>query len=248
MDRTTTRRRPPASRGATRRPGPAPVAADPPRGAADDAPVDKPLAILDAAASVFMELGFAATSIDDVSAAYGATKGLVYYHFRSKSALFFAVQRRAMELTREAIAPPARAPDPPERRLHAMAHAHTLLMMRHQPYLRVAGQGLELHLSGRTSAEERAELGVITRLRDGNERLYAQVIADGVASKAFREVDPRLAVKPLLGALNWTSRWYRPRPRETDADRERIAREVATFATHGLLAAGVALPSDPVAA
>jgi AcrR family transcriptional regulator len=209
------------------------------RAAPDATPADKPLAILDAAASVFMELGFAATSIDDVSAAYGATKGLVYYHYRSKSALFFAVQRRAMELTREAIAPPARSSDPPERRLHAMARAHVLLIMRHLPYLRVAGQGLELHLSGRTSAEERAELGAITRLRDGNERLYAQVIAEGVASRAFREVDPRLAVKPLLGALNWTSRRYRPRPRETGADRERIAREIATFATHGLLA-GVA--------
>jgi len=247
MDRRTNRHRRAEPQSATRRPNAAPLTDSPPELASADAPVDKPLAILDAAASVFMELGFAATSIDDVSAAYGATKGLVYYHYRSKSVLFFAVQRRAMELTREAISSPARSAAPPERRLYAMAHAHTLLMMRHLPYLRVAGQGLELHLSGRTSASERAELGMITRLRDGNERLYARVIADGVASKAFRDVDPRLAVKPLLGALNWTSRWYRPRPRETDADRERIAREVATFATHGLLAAVAPNLSGPTA-
>jgi len=66
---------------------------------------DKPLAILDAAASLLMELGFAATSVDDISETYRATKGLVCYHYRSKSALFFAVQRRAMKLTREAIEP-----------------------------------------------------------------------------------------------------------------------------------------------
>jgi AcrR family transcriptional regulator len=238
MQRTATRRRSvgPRASGEEAPSTPAAVATvGTPDAAGSEPPVGKPLAILDAAASVFMELGFAAASIDDISAAYGATKGLVYYHYRSKSALFFAVQRRAMELTREAIEPAARSAGRPEERLHAMAFAHTLLMMRHLPYLRVAGQGLELHLSGRTNAEERAELGVITRLRDGNEQRYTQVIADGVASKAFRNVDPRLAVKPLLGALNWTSRWYRPRPRETEADRERIAQEVATFAVHGLL-------------
>ena len=198
---------------------------------------DKPQAILDAAASLFMELGFAAASLDDISQAYGATKGIIYYHYRNKSALFFAVQRRAMELTREAIGPHVAGPGSPSQRLYRMAHAHTLLMMRHLPYLRVAAQGLELHLSGRTSAKEREELEAITTLRDGNEQLYVQVIEEGIVAGEFRELDPRLSVKPLLGALNWTSRWYRPRRRETEKDRERIAHEVAEFARHALLKA-----------
>jgi AcrR family transcriptional regulator len=196
---------------------------------------DKPQAILDAAASVFMELGFAAASLDDISQAYGATKGIIYYHYRNKSSLFFAVQRRAMELTRAAIAPHAQGEGSPSERLYRMAHAHTLLMMRQLPYLRVAAQGLELHLSGRTSAKERDELEAITTLRDGNEQLYVQVIEAGIEIGEFRALDARLSVKPLLGALNWTSRWYRPRRRETEKDRERIAHEVAEFARHALL-------------
>jgi AcrR family transcriptional regulator len=198
-------------------------------------PGDKPLAILDAAASVFMELGFSAASVDDISEAYGATKGIVYYHYRNKSALFFAVQRRAMELTREAIEPHARADTKPSEKLYNMAFAHTMLMMRQLSYLRVAAQGLELHLSGRTSAKERAEMQAITDLRDGNELLYVQVIEEGIRRGEFRAADLRLSVKPLLGALNWTSRWYRPRPRETEKDRERIAAEVAAFAAHAFL-------------
>lgn len=197
---------------------------------------DKHDAILDAAARVFMSQGFAGTSLDDISDAYGATKGLIYYHFRSKSALFFAVQRRAMELTREAIEPHAAMPGTAAARLKAMAHAHSLLMMRRLPYLRVAGQGLELHLSGRTTREERAELDAITALRDANERLYIDVIADGVRAGEFRSVDPRLMVKPLLGALNWTSRWYQPRPGETPADQEALAEQLALFALNALLA------------
>ncbi|WP_454675280.1 TetR family transcriptional regulator [Achromobacter pestifer] len=197
--------------------------------------IEKRLAILDAAASVFMNLGFSAASLDDISEAYGATKGIIYYYYRNKSALFFAVQRRAMELTREAIEPHALADERPAARLRRMAHDHTLLMMEHLAYLRVAAQGLELHLTGRTTASERAELEEIIKLRAANEALYVRVIEAGVQSGDFRAMDPKLLVKPLLGALNWTSRWYHPRKNETAKDRERVADELAGFAVSALL-------------
>lgn len=197
--------------------------------------IEKRLAILDAAASVFMDLGFSAASLDDISVAYGATKGIIYYYYRNKSALFFAVQRRAMELTREAIEPHALADERPAVRLRKMAHDHTLLMMEHLAYLRVAAQGLELHLTGRTSASERAELEEILKLRAANEALYVRVIEEGAQCGDFRAMDAKLMAKPLLGALNWTSRWYHPRKNETAKDRERVASELAGFAVSALL-------------
>ncbi|MDF8361046.1 TetR family transcriptional regulator [Achromobacter anxifer] len=197
--------------------------------------IEKRLGILDAAASVFMNLGFSAASLDDISVAYGATKGIIYYYYRNKSALFFAVQRRAMELTREAIEPHALSAEPPAAKLRKMAHDHTVLMMEHLAYLRVAAQGLELHLTGRTTASERAELEDILKLRAANEALYVRVIEEGVRSGDFRAMDAKLLVKPLLGALNWTSRWYHPRKNETAKDRERVANELAGFAVSALL-------------
>ncbi len=196
---------------------------------------EKQLGILDAAAAVFMRLGFAATSLDDISDNYGASKGIIYYHFRSKTTLFFAVQRRAMELTREAIMGVATGPGTARARLERMAIAHTLLMMDHLDYLRVAAQGLELHLSGRTTEDERTELAQITALRDANERLYLNVLNEGVESGEFRRANTRVAVKPLLGALNWTSRWYQPREGQSAAERERLAEEIAHFAVHAFL-------------
>ena len=197
--------------------------------------IEKRLAILDAAASVFMNLGFSAASLDDISVAYGATKGIIYYYYRNKSALFFAVQRRAMELTREAIEPHALSAERPAVKLRKMAHDHTVLMMEHLAYLRVAAQGLELHLTGRTTASERAELEEILKLRAANEALYVRVIEEGVQCGDFRTMDAKLLVKPLLGALNWTSRWYHPRKNETAKDRERVASELAGFAVSALL-------------
>lgn len=47
--------------------------------------------LLDAATALFAERGYAGTSIDDVAAAAGMTKGAVYHHFAGKAALFEAV-------------------------------------------------------------------------------------------------------------------------------------------------------------
>lgn len=196
---------------------------------------EKQQAILNAAAEVFMRLGFASTSLDDISEQYGATKGIIYYHFRNKTSLFFAVLRHAMELTHAAIAPAATSEGSAQDRLRRMATAHTHLMMKHLAYLRVSGLGAQLHLTGRTSESEREQMRVINEMRDNNEQLYLQVINDGIANKEFRAVDSRIAVKPLLGALNWTSRWYRPREDETPEDRNKLAREIADFVVHAFL-------------
>ena len=196
---------------------------------------EKQLAILDAAAAVFMRLGFAGTSLDDISDNYGATKGIIYYHFRNKTTLFFCIQRRAMEMTREAIEGAAKGPGTARERLQRMAFAHALLLMERLDYLRVAAQGVEFHLSSRTTAEERKEIERITELRSRNESLYLDVVTQGVEGNEFRHCDPKIAVKALLGSLNWTSRWYQPRPRETRADREKLAEELAQFAVHAFL-------------
>jgi AcrR family transcriptional regulator len=54
-------------------------------------------AILQAAASAFAERGFADTSMDDVAAAAGITRLIVYRHFPSKEALYVAVLERVRD-------------------------------------------------------------------------------------------------------------------------------------------------------
>ena len=68
--------------------------------------------ILRAAADVFMEFGFAATTIDAIAERLGATKGRVYHHYKSKAELFFAVQLAAMERLKREIEPIARGVTP----------------------------------------------------------------------------------------------------------------------------------------
>lgn len=53
--------------------------------------------ILEAAARVFAEQGYAGTTLDDVAADAGMTKGAVYWHFAGKSDLYLALCEKSMD-------------------------------------------------------------------------------------------------------------------------------------------------------
>jgi len=191
--------------------------------------------ILDAAAAAFTQYSYDATTLDQIGDALGVSKGSIYYHYRSKADLWVAVYRRAMEMNIDAITPIARqagvrALD----RLYRMAHAHSLQVMKHLSYQRVAVQGLEAHLMGRVSEEQRASLAEVISLRDHYEELFVSVLTQAIEAGELPRQNPRLSIKPLFGAINWTTMWYQPRPGETAADRDALASRLATFVLSGL--------------
>ena len=99
--------------------------------------------ILQAAAELFMEFGYAATSIDAVAQRLGATKGRIYHHFRSKADLYFDVQVAAMVRVTDAIEPIARRRVAAVERLSAMALRHAQILLTELPMQKVAVQRLE---------------------------------------------------------------------------------------------------------
>ncbi|HWL29822.1 MAG TPA: TetR/AcrR family transcriptional regulator, partial [Burkholderiaceae bacterium] len=110
----------------------------------------------------------------------------------------------------------------------------SLQVMKHLSYQRVAVQGLESHLMSRVTPEQRASLVDVISLRDTYENMFVQVIKEAIAAGELPEQDAHIAVKPLFGAINWTTMWYRPREGETSSDREQIASRLARFVVSGL--------------
>ncbi len=189
--------------------------------------------VLAAAARAFMERGFAATSIDDVAAVMGATKGRVYHYYRSKLALFHDVTRRSLEVIHGEVAAVAEG-GAPTARMTRMLRAHVNSILRDQPFHRAAMQGVELHLLPAASAEQKEAVRDLIELRGAHERLFARVLSEGIAAGEFRRCDVATTIRTLLPALNGPVFWYRPRAQETEADRGRIIDEVAAFALAGL--------------
>ena len=105
--------------------------------------------IISVAAELFMDFGYSATSIDAIAERIGATKGMVYYHYRSKSQIFFDIQRLAMERLSMMVEPVARSDHPTEDKLRAMAHAHVKLLLTETPIHKVEYRGSSVICSSR---------------------------------------------------------------------------------------------------
>lgn len=200
----------------------------------EQAPASNQTEILLAAAELFMDLGFSATSIDAIAERLGSTKGRVYHHFRSKAEIYFEIQRLAMRMLFETVGPIARSPAEPLEKLERMVRAHADNLLHALPVQRVAVPGQELHLFAATAARHSKDVRQIVHLRDEYETLFAEVIDEGIRRGVFVDLPPRMLTKAVLGTVNWVTIWYRPRKLQTEADLDAIASVLTEFAMRGV--------------
>ncbi|GAA4683719.1 TetR/AcrR family transcriptional regulator [Pseudonocardia yuanmonensis] len=187
--------------------------------------------ILEAAAVAFTRNGYDATTIDDIADELRATKGRVYHYYRSKADIFLDVVHTGMRDLLAEIRPLAEGDDDAVGRLERMVRTHAAMMMTRHAFQRVAVQAVEMRRLGQGPRYE--SLHEIVAMRDEYEQLFADVVAQGQREGSVRGTDPRLATKPVLGALNWITVWYDP-DRGDDGRVERIADEYAEFVVGGL--------------
>ena len=126
--------------------------------------------ILDAAAEAFMRSGFANATIDEIARDVGATKGLIYYHFRSKFDIFLTVYEESMHRVRERVEPHTRGDGSGRERLIAMSIAHELNLMEDFAYHHVVHQAVRGEMSTALKARQRDALLALNKLRSDYER------------------------------------------------------------------------------
>jgi len=71
----------------------------------------------------------------------------------------------------------------------------------------------------------------VVRRRDEYERSIRRLLEEGIASKAFVDVNPKIVGFAILGAMNWISKWYRP---EGDLRPKEIAQILSNYLVSGL--------------
>lgn len=191
--------------------------------------------ILSAAASCFMERGYAATSIDDVARRLGATKGRIYHHFPSKADLFAEVFRAGMDLNYEAVLPFVNMPGPALPRWRRMAMAHTMQMMVTKPFQRAVWIGVEMHLRGATTPEQRIVFNRLIEYRTEYGNLFRATLLQGREEGIFKFDNLSITNQLMFMTLNSPIFWYTPRPGETRPDTEKIAEQVVDYALGGLI-------------
>ncbi|MGW0043850.1 TetR/AcrR family transcriptional regulator [Rhodococcus sp. NPDC003348] len=204
---------------------------------ASSASDDVTVRILDAAADAFMRGGFANTTIDDIAHRVGATKGLIYYHFRSKFDIFLGVYEDGMRRLDAVVRPLANGPGTGRARLEAMSRAHVVNLMTDLGYHHVVQQGVRDQSSTAIKARQRDALLALNELRRDYERLFHGVIVDGMRDGSLRQADPSLAARTLLSSINAVDTWYRPIEGQGESEIVALAGDVVT-----LIIGGIAVP------
>lgn len=203
-------------------------------GASDASADNSRLDILSAAADCFMERGYAATSIDDVARRLHATKGRIYHHFPSKADLFAQIFRTGMDLNYGAIAPFRTLDGKAIARWKAMARAHTMQMIKTKPFQRVVWEGVEMHLRGSTTPEQRSLLSELIEYRTRYGDIFRDTIAAARAEGDMQFENIGIANQITMMTLNSPIFWYSRRPDEAERDTEKIVEQVVGFALRGL--------------
>ena len=160
---------------------------------ADNRPV-----ILDAAARLFREKGYAVTSMRDIAAAVGMLAGSLYYHFASKDELLVAVYGEGVRRISAAVDAALARDLPPWPRLEAACAAHLCALLEDSDYAQVV---IRVRPDDAPAAAAR-----LVALRDQYESLFAQALDKLPLAP---RTDRRSLRLMLLGALNWSQTWYR---------------------------------------
>lgn len=199
--------------------------------------------ILDAAAAAFTERGFDGASVDDVVASLHQTKGVVYYHFRSKLDLYFGIYEKGMADLSERVraAEEAAAAGGKTRtgadQLRTILVTHAANVMRKFTYHYVIQHGIERHDHLALTSDDRARFETVRQMRSDHERLIESAIERGMADGSIRNVPVRLSTRTLLGGVVGVGNWYRPRPDESEGDWMSIANETVDLLLSGLVPA-----------
>ena len=180
------------------------------------------LEILRAAARVFRRLGLSATGMREIADEADLSPGNLYYYFSGKDEILLFCQERTLERLITAVEEASDGSGSCAGRLRSLMSAHVRCMLDEL-------EGATAHLEVE-ALPEAMRAGVIEK-RDAYERAVRGLVAEGIARGEFGETDPALVTRAMLGAVNWTARWYRPEGPRSVAQ---IADSLSEYLVRGL--------------
>ncbi len=154
-------------------------------------------AILDAAATVFAEEGFAGARVDDIARRAGVNKAMLYYHVGDKRALYTAVLMRSFDRVQTTVAVAMSEATEPAERLARVITSLTDIVTTYPEHPRMVLR--EVASGARNLPDDvlRRMLEVAAAVRS--------VLEEGVAGGSFRRTDPLLTHLAIIGAVVFMS-------------------------------------------
>jgi AcrR family transcriptional regulator len=180
--------------------------------------------ILAAAAQIFSQKGFHATSMQDIAEAVNLQKASLYHHVSSKQEILVDVLDQALDLFIANMQAVMLCPLAPDEMLRQAMHTYMTTILQQRDLASVL-------LLEHRSLEPELHTRHIPR-RDRFESLWRDLIQRGLDGGCYRDVDPAMTARALLGVMNWVITWY---SLEGSLTPEQISCQYAGLFLNGLL-------------
>ena len=172
-----------------------------------------------AAGRLFRDKGYAATTIRDIADAVQMRSGSPFYHFKTKQDILRAVVLEGIAEIHAVVSAEAASTKPLRQRFEAMMAAHLEVIVGESGRDFAAAV---LHESRHLDPAAQREL---IQHKDAYEALWHTVLKD-LKKAGMLSSDKPVSRLFLLGAMNWTTQWYRP---DGSLTPRKIARQLAEF-------------------
>lgn len=160
-------------------------------------------AVLDAAISLFTEVGYHGTSVRQIASTAGLKVPSMYHHYPSKQAILQAIMERVLSdviaHTRGAV---TSVGDAPSAQFRALMYAWVLFHTQRRGEALIGASELR--------SLDKDGLERIVALRDEQESLFRAVINAGVAAGEFSTPHPREAARAVINMGRSVASWFRP--------------------------------------
>lgn len=157
--------------------------------------------LLQAAARLFVQKGFAATTTRDIAEAVGMRSGSPFYHFRSKQDLLTAAILDGLESGHHRQCAAIAGIDDAEQRLRCLVRTHLATLL--------TGECSSPLLINESRALDDAARASIAAAFDRYQTPWQATLDQLAAEGKLKSAAPPVRLM-LFGMLNWSGYWYRP--------------------------------------
>jgi TetR/AcrR family transcriptional regulator, cholesterol catabolism regulator len=157
--------------------------------------------VLRAACKLFSERGYAATTIDAITAELSASRRVIYDSFGGKAEILAEICEQSVRFSVDLAEQVARSPGDPVEKLRRLTRDFTRIVIDNQDYIAVGSREMKY-----LPEESRQR---ISRLQKKFDRLLGALLADGAKRGLFRLDDPAMTALSISGMIIWVHRWYR---------------------------------------
>jgi AcrR family transcriptional regulator len=159
----------------------------------------------------------------EIAAEADLSPGNLYHYFEGKDEILYFCQERAVERLQAALDEARSLGGGAADQLRRVIRHHVVCVLDEF-------EGSMAHIEVEALPEALRES--ITARRDRYEHGLHELVASGVRRGEFAACDTKLVTRAVLGALNWTVRWYRP---EGSSSAEAIGEAMADYLVRGLV-------------